>query len=130
MIQKTVLIMLLVTFFVACEQVYTPKPRGYFRIDLPEKNYLSFDTTFPYTFEYPAYAEITPDPYSPGEKYWINVNYLPFHATLHFSYKEVKGNLVQYLEDAHKMVTKHIPKADAIYDSLVIDRERNLFGLV
>jgi gliding motility-associated lipoprotein GldD len=28
------------------------------------------------------------------------------------------------------MVIKHIPKADAIYDSLVVDRERNMFGLI
>ncbi len=130
MIKKTIIIMLFVSFFAACEQVYTPKPRGYFRIDLPEKDYLRFDTTFPYSFEYPSYAEITSDPYSPDEKYWININYVPFRATLHLSHKKVEGNLVQYLEDAHKMVTKHIPKADAIYDSLIIDREKDLFGLV
>ena len=28
------------------------------------------------------------------------------------------------------MAVKHIPKADAIYDSLIIDRDRDVFGLV
>lgn len=114
----------------SCENSYTPKPRGYFRIDLPQKQYVVFDSTFPYRFERPVYTTITNDPYSPNEKYWINLNFTPFNATLHISYKKVKGNLVTYLEDSHKLVSKHIPKADAIYDSLVIDRDRNIFGLI
>ena len=129
MIIRNLLIFLLLAL-ISCEQPYAPKPRGYFRIDLPEKEFRVFDTTFPYTFEYPVYAEISSDPHSPQEPYWLNINYLPFNATLHLSYKNVEGNLSTYLEDAHKMVIKHIPKADAIYDSLVIDRNRNVFGLI
>ncbi|HEY9115933.1 MAG TPA: gliding motility lipoprotein GldD [Bacteroidales bacterium] len=113
----------------SCEQAYTPKPRGYFRIDLPEKQYSSFDTSFPYSFDYPVYSTITGDPHSPDEKYWINLNFPEFKATVHISYKEIDGNLVTYLEDAHTLVTKHIAKADAISDSLIIDPNRNLFGL-
>lgn len=116
--------------FLSCEHAYTPKPRGYFRIDLPEKQYISFDSTFPYQFERPVYSIITSDPHSPEEIYWINMNFTPFNATLHMSYKQIDGNLITYLEDAHKLVTKHIPKADAIYDSLIVDRDRNIFGLI
>jgi gliding motility-associated lipoprotein GldD len=124
----TLVIGMVVTF--SCQQHYAPKPRGYFRIDFPEKKYQQFDTAFPYAFAYPVYANIQNDPLSPEEKYWINIHYLPFEATLHLSHKQVEGNLVDYLEDAHKMVTKHIPKADAIYDSLVTNREKAIFGLV
>lgn len=127
---KIVLFLLFVSFLNSCDNPYSPKPRGYFRIDLPEKIYQEFDTTFPYHFEYPVYAEISNDPHSPQENYWININYLPFKATLHLSYKAIDGNLIDYLEDAHKMVVKHIPKADAIYDSLVVDRDRQVFGLI
>lgn len=123
------MIMAVMFLLFSCQQPYTPKPRGYFRIDMPEKKYIHFDSAFPYSFEYPVYATLTNDPLSPQEKYWINLNYLPFKATLHLSYKEVDGNLITYLEDAHKMVSKHIPKADAIYDNLIIDREREIFGL-
>ncbi|RLD43281.1 MAG: gliding motility lipoprotein GldD [Bacteroidetes bacterium] len=113
----------------ACDEPYTPKPRGYFRIDLPEKQYILFDSVFPYSFEYPAYAIISPDLLSPNEKYWINIDFKPFKATLYLSYKKIDGDLITYLEDAHTLVTKHIPKADAIYDSLIVDRQRNVFGL-
>ncbi len=123
----------LVLFFVivasACEQNHSPKPRGYFRIDLPQREYLDFDTTFPYSFEYPDYISIQQDPHSPNEKYWINLVANDFDATLHLSYKVVDGNLVSYLEDSYTLVTKHIPKADAIYDNIIIDGERKVFGL-
>ncbi len=108
---------------------FSPKPRGYFRIDFPEKQYVLFDTTFPYQFEYPDYVTISSDLYSPNQKYWINLDFKPYRATLHLSYKKINGNLITYLEDAHMLVTKHIPKADAIYDSLIVDHKRNVFGL-
>ena len=120
----------MVSFIYSCEQNYTPKPRGYFRIDLPEKNYVLVDSSLPYRFERPSYSSISSDPHSPNEKFWINIDYIPFKATLHLSHKNIEGNLITYLEDAHKLVTKHIPKADAIYDSLIVDRSRNVFGLV
>ncbi|WP_443657969.1 hypothetical protein [Chitinophaga sedimenti] len=46
----------------ACQRTYTPKPRGYFKIPLPEKEYKVFDEPgYPYTFEYPAYGNIVKD---------------------------------------------------------------------
>jgi len=115
--------------FFSCNESYTPKPRGYFRIDLPQKNYLCFDTVYPYNFEYPDYAIIDTNLNLGGQKYWMNLQMPKFKATLHFSYKKIDNNLGQYLEDAHTLVTKLIPKADGIYDSLIIDRKRNVFGL-
>jgi len=119
----------LVVLISACHQPYSPKPRGFFRIDLPQKNYLASDSSLPYLFEYPDYTTITPDPQAPNEKYWININYPAYKATLHLSYKDVSGNLFNYLEDAYTLVSKHIPKADAINDSVVFDNDRKVFGL-
>lgn len=108
-----------------------PKPRGYFRIDLPERNYRIFDTNFPYRFEYPVYTRISGDPHAPEEPYWINVDFPRFAGRLHLSYKEVNDtNLVHYLEDSRNFVMKHIPKATSINDSLIMDREKEKFGLV
>ncbi|MEE4257644.1 MAG: gliding motility lipoprotein GldD [Bacteroidales bacterium] len=114
----------------ACSENHTPKPRGYFRIDLPEHEYIAFDTTFPYAFEYPVYAEINPDPFAPEEPYWLNIDFPEHKGRIHISYKTVDGNLAEYLEDSRQFVMKHIPKASAINDSLILDRERKLYGLV
>jgi gliding motility-associated lipoprotein GldD len=113
----------------ACGSDYTPKPRAYFRIDLPEKKYQKLDTTFPYSFEYPVGTQILPDPVSIDKKYWINIEYPQFNGTLHISYKPVQGNLVTYLEDSRTLVMKHIKKASGIDDQLIIRPEANVFGL-
>jgi gliding motility-associated lipoprotein GldD len=116
--------------FFSCQSPYAPKPRGYFRIDLPEKNYRQSDTSYPYSFEYPQYAVVEESKHAQDEKYWIDIKFEPFDATVHMSYKNVDGNLITYLEDAYTLATKHIPKADAIYDSLIIERDRGIFGLM
>ena len=40
---------------------YTPKPRGYFKIDLPEKAYQKYNGACNYTFDYPVYASVFAD---------------------------------------------------------------------
>jgi gliding motility-associated lipoprotein GldD len=129
---RNILALLIITsaFLSACNGDYTPKPRGYFRIDLPEHEYRGFDSTFPYSFEYPVYASLSPDPFSPDEPYWMNINFPDYRGQIHLSYKKVDGNLVEYLEDSRQFVMKHIPKASGIDDSLILDRERQLYGLV
>jgi len=124
------LIFLLVLALSGCNSDFTPKPRGYYRIDIPEKAYRSFDTTFPYTFEYPVYASIQRDSSLMAEPYWINIVYKPFNAQLHFSYKVIKGNLKQYLEDSRTLVNKHIPKANAIQQREYLDAPNKIYGLV
>lgn len=124
--------MLLTSALCACNSDFTPKPRGYFRIDLPEKAYRKFDTNFPYTFEYPVYAKILPDTSRMTEPYWINIVYVPFNAQLHFSYKVISDSehLKQYLEDSRTLVNKHIPKANAIQQREFIDAANRVYGLV
>ncbi len=124
------LLIMLLAFATACHEPYTPKPRGYFRIELPEHQYTAFDSTFPYTFEYPVYARLSPDTYAPDEPYWLNIDYPEFRGRIHLSYKVVDGNLVEYLEDSRRFVMKHIPKASSINDSLILDRERDIYGLI
>ena len=120
----------LLLFFISCYSDYIPKPRGYFRIDTPEKNYISLDTTLPYSFEYPAFSQISPDPHAPNQKYWINIDYPKFKGRIHISYKKVDNNLAKYLEDSRKLVLKHIPKASSIQNKLINRKEDNVYGLV
>lgn len=123
-------ILVILLNIVACREDYTPKPRGYFRIDLPEKQYVKFDTTYPYTFEYPVYAKVVPDTRASSEPYWINIDFPKFQGRIYISYKTVKGNLNEYLEDARTFVVKHIPKAEAIDDTLIYRPADRVFGLI
>lgn len=114
---------------VSCEQNYTPLPHGFLRIDLPKHTYSLSDTTLPYYFEYAEAAELQSSPHNPDQKYWLNIVYPKFKAKVYLSYKSVDGNLITYLEDAYTLVSKHIPKADAIVDSVVVNKNRNVYGI-
>lgn len=116
----------------SCNNEYTPKPRGYFRIALPERNYILLDSVYPYTFEYPAYARITNDPLSPGEKNWINIEMPNFHGRIHISYKPLtdKYSLIKYTEDTRTLALKHMAKASGIRNIAINDPSRKLYGLV
>ena len=109
---------------IACNSDYTPKPRGYFRIDFPAHAYQLFDSPgFPYSFEYPVYGNILRDTAFFGDKpenpYWINVDFPRFHARIYISYKKVEGNYDKLRDDAYKMTYKHTYKASSIEDSLI-----------
>jgi len=116
----------------SCSNDFTPKPRGYFRIALPEKKYILLDSVYPYKFEYPAYARITNDPLSPLEKNWINIEMPVFHGRIHISYKPLTENnlLVKYTEDTRTLALKHMAKASGIRNIAINDPGRKMYGLV
>ena len=119
------------TLFTSCDnKQYQPKPKGYFRIDFPEKEYVRLDTMKYYSFEYPVYSKITPDYLSPQEKEWVNVEFPSHKGTIHISYKTVNDNLDIYLEDSYTMMSKHMSRAMGIRDSIIINPERDVYGLV
>lgn len=107
-----------------------PKTRGYFRIGLPDKNYKTLDSIYPFIFKYPSYSIIITDSLRKSEPNWINIHYPQFKATLHLSYKVIDNNLKQYVEDAYSFVNKHIPKATSISESVIVNRKNNVYGLI
>lgn len=125
-------LLLAVVLLSACGGDYTPKPRGYFRFDLPEKQYQKFDSvSFPYKFEYPVYARISkPDNESTAEPYWINVTIPAYNATIYLSYKAINNNLASLLETTYQMVSKHTIKADAIADHIIENEPNNVYGVM
>jgi gliding motility-associated lipoprotein GldD len=126
--------LLISVFFLAllygCEQNYSPKPRGFFRIDLPEKRWVKYDSLKQYDFEYPHYAEVIPDSGAPEGESWLNIEFPALKATLHISYKKVDNDLNVFVEDAHTMAMKHLPKANSITDSIISVEEAGLYGIL
>jgi len=119
-------------FLISCQGNYTPKPRGFFRIYLPEKEYVVFDTVFPYSFEYPVYGKIIPDERPSAEPFWADLVFPEFKGTLYLSYKRVRGDadLLAYFEDARSFAQKHIPKATAIFDESIVNDQRKVYGML
>ncbi|MBC35501.1 MAG: gliding motility lipoprotein GldD [Bacteroidetes bacterium] len=122
--------LMLIFLFACTSSEYQPKPKAYFRIDFPEKEYRMLDSAYPYKFEIPSYTFISPDHHSPDEKYWINLNFPEYNGQLHLSYKPVEKNLVKFMEDSRTMAYKHIPKASSIETRVIINPEDNVYGLI
>ena len=128
----------------SCNSPFTPKPRGYYRIDLPKHEYQSFrDPNYPYQFEYPVYGSITKDSTlfddNPDNPYWINIDFPAFQGRIYVSYKTIGGTSTYKVqttsgykdslvvntfdglrEEAFKMTYKHTLKASSIRDSAFI----------
>ena len=118
---KHSLVFILLLFLAACNSDYPYRPRGYYKIALPQKSYQKFDRPgFPYTFEYPTYARIIQDTsffeQRPENPYWINVDFPQFGGRIHLSYKEIgKNKLDSLVNDAFTLSYKqHTYKASAI----------------
>jgi gliding motility-associated lipoprotein GldD len=97
----------------ACNSNYTYKKKGYFKIDLPEKKYRVFDQPgYPYSFEYPVYANVTKDSTFFGEAtenpWWINIDVPSLGGRIYVSYKEIggKNKFDSLVNDGFKMAYK------------------------
>ncbi len=132
------------SLLVACNSTYTSKKNGYFKIDLPERRYVQFNKEdFPYSFEYPAYAQVIKDTTyfdsSPENPYWINLDFPQFGARIFLSYKIVGGKAMykvkqpngsykdsagvnvfdKMVNDAYNLTNKNESVASSIKDSLI-----------
>lgn len=119
----------------SCNSDYPYKPRGYYKIDFPKKQYQKFEKEgFPYTFEYPAYAQIIQDTLffeqQPENPYWINIDFPQFSGRIHLSYKQIGQNRFDSLvNDAFTLSYKqHTYKASAI-DPVPFTTPNNVDGV-
>jgi gliding motility-associated lipoprotein GldD len=112
------------------EEFLSPKPRGYFRIDFPEKKYKLYDSLCPYSFEIPDYSQITQNKQSGAEPCWQNLDFNTFHATVYLSYKEIHNDLSKYLDDAHEFANRHQIKASGLEQIAVIRDSAKVYGLL
>lgn len=119
---------LLAVVLIGCQGEPTPKPVGYFRIDLPEKNYEKVDSIpFPFSLELPQYAHVNLRR-TKQDKNFLNIDFTRFGARIHMSYIPINNNLPKLLEDSRTLVYKHVVKAQDIKENLVINKDERVFG--
>lgn len=119
----------IITVITGCSNS-VPRPRGYFRIALPEKEYEKFaNDTFPYSFEYANVATIERKA-TKDEPYWVDVVYPNLNAKIYCSYKNINGNFREVSEDARSFVYKHTIKADDITEQPYEDDSAKVYVLL
>ena len=111
----------------ACGQVTTPKPYGYYRISVPDTAYAPFALNYPYSFALSQNAVVQP---RSDEPYWINIVYPSLNATIHCSYKPVRNNLRELTNDAIEFVYRNASFANSIPEREYSHPEANVYGVL
>lgn len=119
----------LLALTLGCDEHYTPKPRGYFRIDLPEKKYTSFESACSFTAELPKYSQVEIISEA-SDSCWFNVVMPRHHARIHCTYLRFSGNVTPLVEDAYNFAFKHEVKANAIKRNGYQDSDSKVYGMV
>ena len=123
-----------VIFLYSCgddeEGVISPKPRTYFRITFPKKEYTTYKGECPFSFDIPVYSKMDVDKDLRAEPCWLNLDFPSFQGRLHLSYKPVTGNINGYLEQTYSMTAAHQIKASGIEEQLVSKSASNVYGLI
>ena len=115
-------------FCAACTH-YSPKPSGYYRIDLPEPAYCwqTFSAFDCLISEYAQIAELS----SSDDDEFFNLVYPRWNAQIYCSYFVIKkNNLTELLEESRKFVYLHTVKADAIREQRYENTEHQTFGIL
>ena len=128
---------LLCVLMLSCKpDTYTPKPRGYYQVDFPKHEYRQFNMPgYPYTFEYPVYANIIKDTVyfdkKPENPWWINIDFPTVGGRIYLSYKEISAAqpMSKLLEDAHRLTYYHDKRADYI-EPRPFDNKYGVSGLM
>lgn len=128
------LLLVMAVLFAACNNNshdYSPKPRGFYRIVFPKKEYQQYEGGCPFTFMYPKYAVIVPDSARGAQNCWLNMRFPQFKGTLHMSYQPVTNKKIfnELTEDARTFAFKHSVKATSIDQGLIRFPDRKLYGI-
>ena len=127
---KYLILLILVCFHYGCRERVVPKPRGFFRIDLPAKEYRLYDTICPFVFEYPVYGHISYNVGKKSEPCWFNLEFPHYKAIIHFSYKPVNKDLEVILKESYDYAYSHSIKADAITEQPWQNSNNKVYGIL
>jgi gliding motility-associated lipoprotein GldD len=135
--RTTIFVLAIILFAASCEDpVFSPKPRGFPKVDFPEHSYEDFGKDFcAFDFKMPVYANIEQDTLffeeKPSDPCWFNIYYPQFDSRLHCSYSKVesKKRLDELKADAFDLAGKHNIKANYI-DELPIEKPDGTTGIV
>lgn len=119
-------------FLISCGEAITPRPHAFFRIDFPQKEYVRYSSDCPFEFDIPFYSRVVQDSSANAEPCWLNMNFLPYNATLHLTYKPVGDgfNLMDLQNDTRRFVMNHTIKAQEITENVINKEDDKVYGVL
>ncbi len=115
----------------SCNSNYAPKPRGYYRINLPEKSYKNYQSGCNYSFQIPTYTQVWNDSSEHTSICWKNIVYPTLNGRIHLSYFNISNEKMfgELIEDSRRLAFKHTVRADGIDESRISIPEHKVYGL-
>ncbi len=110
-----------------CADGPVPKPRGYFRIDLPQKDYGPWVDQEVFAAEVPVHARMVKRR-AEGGSHWYDLRYGDQRATVHLTWTPVRGPVMDLIEDAHVFKNTHEAKAVKISSARVLRDTAQVYG--
>lgn len=131
MMKKILSLIFISIVLVSCQSDYSPKPRGYYRIELPKKSYVNYINTCGFSFDVPSYAAVVNDSSADAQECWKNIVYKGLNGRLHLSYYPITTQKMfgELIEDSRRLVFKHTVKADGINESRIDNPKTHVHGL-
>lgn len=126
---RTELLPALLLLLGSCTADPVPKPRGYFRIDLPEQTYGVWNNGMGLAAEMPSAARVVERMEKNGVR-WYDVRYKTLRGTVHLTWSPVNGRLGALIEDAHVFKDTHGVKARRIGHERVLRDSARVFGTI
>lgn len=133
---RILLILFIIISSLGCKEVNVPKPRGHFRIDLPERQYVQFDGEtvnkhIPLSFEYPVYGNLTFKEEQGTHPGWFNIEFPKYKAKIYLTYKNVNNDIDSLLTQSYDInVKNHVSKADAINEQVLNNSDNKVYGVL
>jgi hypothetical protein len=114
------------------EAVYTPRPRGYYRISLPEKKYTEWKGDCPFTMEIPEYSKMYKSSAPNAPDCWKDLFFNQFNATVYMSYNEITSDslFAELINQSWELTEAHHEMSQAFQDSIILRPEDGVYGTV
>ena len=125
-------LVLLVSCVLSCtDPGSTPKPKGYYRIDLPQAQYMDLALDdLPCLFKVSQLVTVELLPVDTSFN-WINLTYPTLNATIYCSYYQITPADLSVLEnECRELVARNVRNADAITEQLYENPEMRVYGML
>tara|TARA_B100000795_G_scaffold79356_1_gene56880 strand:- start:9855 stop:10409 length:555 start_codon:yes stop_codon:yes gene_type:complete len=110
----------------ACREDFSPKPIGYFRIEMDKSEYALTSNECAYRFLANKQAKLIK-----GKGYcWYNIQYPTHNATIYLTYKKLDSNLASIIEESHKLAYDHSVKSNGIIEKVYANEEDQVYGVL
>lgn len=114
----------------SCDEKATiPKPRGLYRIEIPEARYMEFTSEeLPYAFVVSQFVSVELPPLNTSVD-WINLSYESLNAKIYCGYQRMTKEQLRVLdEECRDLVARSVKVADGIHEQVFENPEAEVYG--